>query len=146
MAEKRIPLKKISVNPSKTQSIVKKINEEVTKDNDLLLLAQKAFSSYLRSIYLFHKPEIFDITKLDLGKFAQSLGLAIIPKLDLSTNKNKNKSWAVLQLEKEMNEANKPASATNEEEEEESDDDLLVSVKNSNMISMLLINRFITIL
>ncbi|KAK8801136.1 hypothetical protein WA158_001906 [Blastocystis sp. Blastoise] len=133
MAEQRIPLKKIFVNPSKTQSITKKIMEEVTKDIELNALAQKAFTSYIRSIYLFNNTKIFDITKLDLAKYAESLGLGIVPLIDLKTKNCKNKSWALVQLEEQIKKSaekdEKPTVLNSKDDE--SDDDLLVPVTSS---------------
>lgn len=73
MAEARIPLKRISVNPSKTQSVTRKLMEEVARDTELNHLAQKAFQSYLRSVHLASNKTIFDLSALPLDAFAEVL-------------------------------------------------------------------------
>ena len=73
MADARIPLKRITVNPSKTQSVTRKLMEEVARDTELNHLAQKAFQSYLRSVYLASNKTIFNISTLPLDAFAEVL-------------------------------------------------------------------------
>lgn len=44
-------------------------------------LAQRAFVTYLKSIYLKKDKEVFDVSKLPIEDFAASLGLSVTPKL-----------------------------------------------------------------
>jgi ATP-dependent RNA helicase DDX10/DBP4 len=71
LVEKKIPIKKIAVNPSKTQSVTKKLMEEVARDEELNHLAVKAFQSYVRSVFLASNKGIFDVAKLPLEQFAE---------------------------------------------------------------------------
>lgn len=71
MVEAKVPLKRISVNPSQTQSITKRLMEEVARDQELNHLAVTAFQSYVRSVYLASNKALFDVSKLDLEGFAE---------------------------------------------------------------------------
>ena len=71
MVEAKVPLKRISVNPSQTQSITKRLMEEVARDAELNHLAVTAFQSYVRSVYLASNKKLFDVSKLDLEGFAE---------------------------------------------------------------------------
>ena len=48
MAEANIPLKRIAVNPSRTQSVTNRLMEEIARDETLGQLASKAFQSTWR--------------------------------------------------------------------------------------------------
>ena len=71
MVEAKVPLKRISVNPSQTQSITKRLMEEGARDAELNHLAVTAFQSYVRSVYLASNKKLFDVSKLDLEGFAE---------------------------------------------------------------------------
>lgn len=53
--------------------------------------AQRAFVTYLRSIYIQKEKEIFDVTKLPIDEFSASLGLPMTPKIRFLKQKNKSK-------------------------------------------------------
>lgn len=64
----------------------------LVKYPDLQYKAQRALLTYVRSIHKSKDKEIFDVTKLPIDKFSESLGLAITPKirfLNQKTNTNK---------------------------------------------------------
>ena len=71
MADANIPLKRIAVNPSRTQSVTNRLMEEVARDEELGQLAAKAFQSYVRSVYLATNKELFDVRRLPLDRFAE---------------------------------------------------------------------------
>jgi ATP-dependent RNA helicase DDX10/DBP4 len=79
LGERRVPIDKIVVKVGKTGSVKQKLNGMVFKDPELKYLAQKAFSSYVRSIYLQKDKEVFSMAQLPLEEFAESLGLAAVP-------------------------------------------------------------------
>lgn len=68
------------------------LSQLVSKDTELKKLAERAFSCYLRSIYLMPNKAVFDISQIDKGKFAESLGLAIMPKLEINENESRETS------------------------------------------------------
>jgi ATP-dependent RNA helicase DDX10/DBP4 len=53
----------------------------LSKDSALKYLAQRAFVTYLRSIYLHSNKEVFDVTKMPLAEYALSLGLPTTPRV-----------------------------------------------------------------
>ena len=55
-------------------------------------LAQRAFTTYLRSIYLQRDKEIFDVDQLPIEEFSASLGLPMTPKIRFLNCKIKRKN------------------------------------------------------
>lgn len=94
------------------------------KDSELKYLGQKAFASYVRSIYVQKDKETFHMEKLPLEEFAASLGLPGAPRIkflkgdDPKARKNAprvqmsdSESDAISDLEDEDKSAKKPAAA-----------------------------------
>lgn len=54
--------------------------------------AQRAFITYLRSIYIQKDKEIFDVMKLPIDEYSSSLGLPMTPKIRFLKQKIKSKS------------------------------------------------------
>ena len=79
--EAKIPVKKLSVNPTKTVVVSQKASGIVASKPELNFRAKKAYKSYLRSVYLMPNKEIFKVEELPLDEFAASLGLAATPSL-----------------------------------------------------------------
>lgn len=53
-------------------------------------LAQRAFITYLRSIYKKSDKEVFDVMKLNIEEFSASLGLPMTPTIRFLNRKAKN--------------------------------------------------------
>ena len=98
-----IPIKSLSVNPSKAVSITQRAASIVASRPDLSSLAKKAFSSYLRSMSLMPNKDIFGVNilkDLPVDEYASSLGLPSTPSTrfmkklqsrdEYRQNKNKN--------------------------------------------------------
>ncbi|KAJ1599567.1 hypothetical protein NDA14_004953 [Ustilago hordei] len=81
LATKNIPIGRIKPKESKTQSIQNQLQAFAFQEAQIKHLAQKAFVSYVRSIYLQKNKEIFDVTALPLEPFAAALGLPGAPKV-----------------------------------------------------------------
>ncbi len=62
-------------------SIQRKIEAYLASDIELKESAQRAFQSYLKSIFLLKNKSVFDVFKLDTTAFAASLGLAVPPRV-----------------------------------------------------------------
>lgn len=77
---KGAPLKKKSINPTKTVLVTQRAASLVAENVKLHTLAKKAFCSYVRSLSLLPKLD-FDVPKLALQEYATALGLAIMPNL-----------------------------------------------------------------
>ena len=61
--------------------IQRKIQAYLASDTQLKESAQRAFQSYLKSVYLLKNKHVFDVFKLDTDAFANSLGLAVPPRV-----------------------------------------------------------------
>ena len=68
-------------NKEKVQPVSGALAGLLSKDPDLKYMAQRAFTTYLRSIHLRSDKSIFDVTKLPHAEFAASLGLPTTPRI-----------------------------------------------------------------
>ncbi|RMZ90500.1 hypothetical protein DV736_g2273, partial [Chaetothyriales sp. CBS 134916] len=91
----KVKVESIKVRSKKMQhSIRTQLQNMCFKDPELKYLGQKAFVSYVRSVYIQKDRDIFDVKKLDLEAFAASLGLPGAPRVrfvkgdDAKTRKN----------------------------------------------------------
>jgi len=81
LEDKKIPINRIRVNPQKLGSIRKKLEAFCAQDLEIKQWAQKSIVSYARSVFLQSNKKIFDVNKLPLDEFAQSLGLPNPPRI-----------------------------------------------------------------
>ncbi|KAL5978549.1 hypothetical protein ACLOJK_029666 [Asimina triloba] len=79
------------------QSVSELLAALLVKYPNLQYLAQRAFATYLKSIYLQPDKEVFDLLKLPIEEFAASLGLPMTPKIRFLNQKAKKKSLALKQ-------------------------------------------------
>jgi len=86
----RIPVEKIEVNPSKQQTIDRKMAALLASDKVLKESAQRAFNSYIKSVYLMKNKKVFNVNTINLNKFAESLGLATTPRVRFLERQEKN--------------------------------------------------------
>ncbi|KAI9787212.1 MAG: ATP-dependent RNA helicase dbp4 [Geoglossum umbratile] len=111
LEQKKVPIERINVRQKKQQSIKNQLQNMCFRDPELKYIGQKAFASYVRSVYIQKDKEIFRIKELPLEEFAASLGLPGAPRIKLlegdSVRKLKNAP------------RNLPSSSEYENEEEE---------------------------
>ncbi|NWU81860.1 DDX10 helicase, partial [Onychorhynchus coronatus] len=81
LAQRKVPISEIKINPEKLTDIQKRMQAFLAQDQELKDKAQRCFVSYLRSVYLMKNKEVFDVFKLPLAEYAQSLGLAMAPRV-----------------------------------------------------------------
>ncbi|XP_001948824.1 probable ATP-dependent RNA helicase DDX10 [Acyrthosiphon pisum] len=81
LENKKIPISEIKVNPNKLTSIQRTLEATLAKDHILKESAQRAFVSYIKSVFLMKDKSVFDVSALDTDSFASSLGLAIPPRV-----------------------------------------------------------------
>jgi len=81
LSDARIPVKKLSINPTKTVVVSQKACGIVAARSGLNNLAKKAYKSYLRSVHLMPNKDVFKVEDLPLEEFATSLGLATTPSV-----------------------------------------------------------------
>ncbi|EGG06005.1 uncharacterized protein MELLADRAFT_36393, partial [Melampsora larici-populina 98AG31] len=86
--ERGIEVKKVKPNDSRKQTIQHKLQAQMFKFPDIKFLGQRAFISYVRSIYLQRNKKIFKLDQLDLTAFAESLGLPGAPQVKLTGQGN----------------------------------------------------------
>ena len=79
LQDAKVPIKKLSINPTKTVLVTQRAASLVASKPSLNILAKKAFKSYVRSIHLMPDKDIFKVENLPLDAFAASLGLAATP-------------------------------------------------------------------
>jgi len=143
LAANRIPIEKIEVNPSKMHSITGKISALLAGNKELKETAQRAFVSYIKSVSLEKNKQIFDVKSIDTAKFAESLGLAVAPRVRF-LERRENKVKKIIEDPKEEEEAassedTKEAEASSSEgkkeavfNEDDDSDDEMFSVKRVN--------------
>lgn len=81
LEQKKIPIQRINIKETKKKSIKNQLQSMCFKQPDVKYLGQKAFVTYVRSIYLQKNKDVFDMKKLDLDGFAASLGLPGTPQI-----------------------------------------------------------------
>eukprot|EP01090_Pellita_catalonica_P019617 TRINITY_DN6735_c0_g1_i1.p1 TRINITY_DN6735_c0_g1~~TRINITY_DN6735_c0_g1_i1.p1 ORF type:complete len:364 (+),score=97.83 TRINITY_DN6735_c0_g1_i1:1065-2156(+) len=87
-----IPVKVLRVNPVRKVTIKHKLQAFLSSTPNLKYLAQKSFVSYMRSVFMKGDKETFDVTKLPAAEFAESLGLATIPRIRFANIKRSKKN------------------------------------------------------
>ncbi|KAI9497327.1 P-loop containing nucleoside triphosphate hydrolase protein [Zychaea mexicana] len=116
LKKKKVPIEEIKVRDSKQQSVQKQLQSYCFQDSEMKYLGQRAFVSYMRSVFLQRNKNIFKATELPTEEYAASLGLAGTPKIKF-INKAKAKETAASQLLEEEKEEE------DEEEDEEKEKD-----------------------
>ncbi|CAN8102635.1 unnamed protein product [Discula destructiva] len=91
LEQKKITVQRIEVKDNKKKSIKNQLQSICFKQPDVKYLAQKAFVTYVRSIYLQKDKEVFDMDKLDLDGYANSLGLPGAPQIRLQKGQDMKK-------------------------------------------------------
>lgn len=84
LSQKKVPIERINIRQNKKQSITNQMANLSFKDPALKYLGQKAFASYVRSVYLQKDKNIFHLDQLPLEEFATSLGLPGAPRIKFS--------------------------------------------------------------
>ncbi|CCF58318.1 hypothetical protein KAFR_0E01640 [Kazachstania africana CBS 2517] len=110
LKSRNIEPEKLTIKQSKKKSIKPQLQSLLFKDPELKYLAQKAFISYVRSIYIQKDKEVFHFEELPTEDFARSLGLPGAPKIKIKGMKAieraktiKNTSRSLLSLSKANN-------------------------------------------
>lgn len=99
---RKIPITKIDINATKRSSIQSELQAQMFQDPELKYLAQKAFISYVRSVYLQKDKQVFNVEKIPLEALAKSFGLASAPNVKIrgnmsATKEVKNKPRALIE-------------------------------------------------
>ncbi|KAK1127759.1 hypothetical protein K0M31_003247 [Melipona bicolor] len=105
----KIPISMIQINPNKLQSPQRKMEALLARDVLLKETAQRAFVSYIKSIFLMKDKEVFNVHVLNTDSFARSLGLAIPPRIRFLQRMEQKR-----QLSNKNTEEKKPLTVNNE--------------------------------
>ncbi|KAI8997958.1 P-loop containing nucleoside triphosphate hydrolase protein [Gaertneriomyces semiglobifer] len=97
LEQKKVPIERIRVNPSKTTSVQKQLQAYCSQSPEIKYLAQKSFISYLRSVHLQSNKEIFDVHALPAEAYAESLGLPGAPKIKFVKRSDKKNASRQIQ-------------------------------------------------
>lgn len=81
LKKRKIPINKILVDPSKVVTPQRKIEGLLSDNTELKQSAQRAFVSYVKSIFLMKNKDIFNCQMLDTDAYAKSLGLIVPPMI-----------------------------------------------------------------
>ncbi|RWS08741.1 putative ATP-dependent RNA helicase DDX10-like protein [Dinothrombium tinctorium] len=81
LKKRKIPINRIEVDPKKINKIERKAEALCARDVALKESAQRAFKAYVKNCFLMNDKSVFDVNKLELHKFAGSLGLEITPRI-----------------------------------------------------------------
>ncbi|EDO17640.1 hypothetical protein Kpol_1004p13 [Vanderwaltozyma polyspora DSM 70294] len=107
LASRKIEPSKLTIKQSKKKSIKPQLQSLLFKDPELKYLGQKAFISYIRSVFIQKDKEVFKFEELPTDEFANSLGLPGAPKIKMKGTKSveqikqmKNASRQLLSLAK----------------------------------------------
>jgi ATP-dependent RNA helicase DDX10/DBP4 len=88
----KIPIEETAINPVRSQNIRRQVQAIVAESVEIKHLAQRAFISYIRSIHLSANKEVHNTASLALDQYAESLGLAIVPKVKLPETEKEAKA------------------------------------------------------
>ncbi|KAG8452938.1 hypothetical protein GDO86_004658 [Hymenochirus boettgeri] len=81
LEEKKVPINEIKINPEKLQDVQSRLEAFLAQEQELKERAQRCFVAYLRYVHLMKNKEVFDVFKMPLAQYAQSLGLAVAPRV-----------------------------------------------------------------
>ncbi|KAH8700806.1 putative DEAD box RNA helicase [Talaromyces proteolyticus] len=81
LEQKKVPIEQINVRAKKQQSVKDQLQNMCFKDPELKYLGQKAFISYVKSVYIQKNKDIFNVKNLALDEYAASLGLPGAPRI-----------------------------------------------------------------
>ncbi|SZF03463.1 unnamed protein product [Blumeria hordei] len=91
LESKKVPILRTKPRENKQQRIDSQFQNMCFQDPELKYLAQKAFTSYAKSLYLQKDKEVFKLDEYDLEGFASSLGLPGAPKIKFQKGEDARK-------------------------------------------------------
>ncbi|KAF7319339.1 RNA helicase [Mycena chlorophos] len=120
LARRGVEVTKTKAKGSKVTSVDNQLQNLAFQDPEIKYLGQRAFVSYLRSIYLHKDKATFKVAELPTDRFAESLGLPGAPKIKfLSREVAKQKKNRVKDLEEEVIEESEESGEDGETSEED---------------------------
>lgn len=77
----KLELQRTKINATRLTSIEPRVSATTASNQELRKLAQRAFTFYLKSLYLQRDKEVFDVREMDFGLLAKSFGLSVTPRV-----------------------------------------------------------------
>ncbi|KAF5325153.1 hypothetical protein D9619_009771 [Psilocybe cf. subviscida] len=129
LKKKHVEVSKIKNRASKTQNIQNQLQNLAFQDPEIKYLGQRAFVSYMRSIYLQKDKSVFKLDELPVDKFAEALGLPGTPKIKFlskaAMNQRKNLSRAAeeaqVAAQNEKDEDDEPETSSEDQDEDDAE-------------------------
>ena len=90
LKNKEIDIKKIKFSSNKISNMQTVVRSILSEHSELISAAEKAISSYLKSINMFSNKKIYNIKNIDLNKLALSYGLVSSPELIFKNMNDEN--------------------------------------------------------
>lgn len=81
LKQKNIQINRIHIDPKKMFSPKAKIEAFLAQDQQLKETAKRAYTSYIKSVFLMKNKNIFKVNEIDFESFSKSLGLVSIPRI-----------------------------------------------------------------
>ncbi|XP_039302207.1 probable ATP-dependent RNA helicase DDX10 [Solenopsis invicta] len=137
LKQRKIPINMIKINPNKLQSPYRKLEALLARDVALKETAQRAFVSYIKSVFLMKDKEIFNVHALNTDTYANSLGLAIPPRIRFLQRmqkkmSNNNVEKEMEKIEKEVDQISTNSADSEQEDSENNSDKNDIPDKNKN--------------
>ncbi|BFG01993.1 probable ATP-dependent RNA helicase DDX10 [Drosophila madeirensis] len=124
----------VQIDPKKLFSPRVKIEAFLAQFPELRATAQRAFLSYIKSVFLMRNKRLFNVLSLDLDAYAQSLGLAVTPRVPFLAKflwRQKQQQLGLGQGQEEgpagtrQNTFGADASSNGDDDSDDDDDDLI---------------------
>ena len=94
----KVPVEEMQANPARQHSVRAGLASVVAANPDIKYLAQRAFVSYLRSIYLEKNKDVFNVHAMPADDLARSMGLATLPQISFGKGARSTKNIPYAQL------------------------------------------------
>lgn len=89
---RKIPINKISIDARRLFSPRAKVEGYLAQNTELKATAQRAFISYIKSVFLMKNKKIFKVDSLNVDEYAKSLGLVVTPRVRFLQRIKKNQA------------------------------------------------------
>ena len=100
---RKIKVTKIKIGANKINNITPVVRSLLSEHTELIEIAEKAISSYVKSINLMANKNVFNIKNIDLGKLALSYGLVSSPEMVVKSKKEVEELIQTPKIKKNQN-------------------------------------------
>ncbi|KAM8720045.1 hypothetical protein ACLKA7_006147 [Drosophila subpalustris] len=125
----KLDIRCVHIDPKKLFSPRVKIEAFLAQFPELRASAQRAFLSYLKSVFLMRNKRMFNVHSLNLDAYAQSLGLAVTPRVPFLRPNWKQKQEQKKQQEQQQQQQQKATTNFEAENSDEDEDEDFIKIK-----------------